>query len=88
MIDPYPEHTKQRAVLNDAEIIGSFLDGTQYVLAEYHQPDGYSEAHLFPVTKPVEQVLADYFGIDLGKIEAERRAMLDAIRTANEGQPT
>jgi hypothetical protein len=30
-----------------------------------------------------EQVLADFFGIDLNKIETEQRALLDAIRSAS-----
>jgi hypothetical protein len=82
--DPYPEHTKQRAVLHDAEIIGQFIEGTQYVLAEYVQFDGYFEPSLVPVSKSIEQVLAAYFGIDLDKIEAEKRAMLAAARSAND----
>jgi hypothetical protein len=39
-----------------------------------------------PVFQPVygskEQLLADYFEIDLDKIETERRALLDALRKA------
>jgi hypothetical protein len=64
MIDPYPEHTRQREVLNDAEIIGAFLDSIPYVLAEWGD-DGYG--HLWPVTKSIQRILADYFGIDLAK---------------------
>lgn len=30
-----------------------------------------------------EKLLADYFGIDLFKLETEKRAMLDSIREAN-----
>lgn len=32
----------------------------------------------------IEALLAEYFGIDLDKIETERRALLDALRQANE----
>lgn len=81
-VDPYPEHTKQSAVLHDAEIIGQFIDGTEYVLAQYVQFDGYFEPSLVPV-HGVEKVLAAYFGIDLDKIEAEKRAMLAACRRVN-----
>lgn len=35
------------------------------------------------VGQSIQQILADYFEIDLGKIEAEKRAMLDAIRAMN-----
>lgn len=35
-----------------------------------------------PVMLGIERVLADHFGIDLDKIEAEKRAILEAIRSA------
>jgi hypothetical protein len=35
-----------------------------------------------PVTKSREQLLAEWKGIDLSKVEAERRAMLNKIRAA------
>lgn len=39
--------------------------------------------HYRPVMKPLTQVLADWFDIDLDKIEQEKREMLDKIREAN-----
>jgi hypothetical protein len=33
-----------------------------------------------PAHKPINQILAEYFDIDLDKIEAEKRQMLDALR--------
>jgi hypothetical protein len=74
--DPYPEHTRQRAVLDEAQAIGEFIDTTSYILAEYRVMDGWHEPRLVPATKSIEQILADYFGIDLSKIEAEKRAIL------------
>lgn len=41
---------------------------------------GYREGELAMAGKPINDLLADYFGIDLDKIEAERRAILDYIR--------
>lgn len=35
--------------------------------------------------RTIEQILADFFGIDMAKVDVERRAMLDAVRAANEG---
>jgi hypothetical protein len=32
------------------------------------------------VGRPVTQILADYFEVDLAKIECEKRAMLDSLR--------
>lgn len=37
------------------------------------------------VGKPINAILADYFDIDLDKIEAEKRAMLDALRELQTG---
>lgn len=75
--DPYPEHAKQEKVIDEAQIIGRFLDTTDYVLAEYHENGG-GEDLLWPVTKTIQQILADYFDIDLNKIETEKQQMLDA----------
>lgn len=35
-----------------------------------------------PVRLSVQEVLAEYFGIDLDRVEEEKRAMLDEIRAA------
>lgn len=78
-IDPYPEHTRQSAVLAEAEAIGRFLDETSYVLAEFRMTPGYREEQLMPVTSSVNVILAKYFGIDLAKIETEKRAMIAAM---------
>lgn len=77
---PYPEHERQAAVLADAETIGVFLDTSGYVLAEHIKIEGYALPQLVPVSKSVQQIIADYFDIDLTKIEAEKRAILDALR--------
>lgn len=74
--EAYPEHQKQALIHEQAQVIGLFLDEMPYILAEHRQIDGYSEEQLMPVNKRIEQVLAEYFDIDLTKIEAEKRAML------------
>lgn len=78
--DPYPEHTKQLAILDRSQAIGDFLDNSSYVLAEWRTFDDSEDPHLTPVGKPIQQILADYFEIDLTKIEKEKRAMLAALR--------
>lgn len=35
---------------------------------------------LWPVSRSIEQLLAEYFEIDLDKVEAERRMLLSAVR--------
>lgn len=80
--DLYPEHTRQAAVLDEAEAIGRFLDESGYILAQHRNIDGYREEVLMPVSTAVPVILARYFGIDLAKIDAEKRAMLAALADA------
>lgn len=81
-IDPYPEHTRQTAVLAEAEAIGRFLDESGYILAEHREIEGYREEQLMPVSASVPVILARYFGIDLAKIDTEKRAMIAALADA------
>jgi hypothetical protein len=77
---PYPEHEKQAAVLDEAGAIGRFLDEGPYILAEYRDVDGFRDPLLVPVSKSIQQVLAEWLGIDLQRIEDEKRLMLDSMR--------
>jgi hypothetical protein len=90
-VSDYPEHDRLRAVKIEAQAIGEFLDFGGYVLAKFREAgdngkpvwhpeyDVWGDA-LVPVGRPIPEVLADYFEIDLTKIEAEKRAMLDALQ--------
>lgn len=82
---PYPEHAKQAAVLAQSQAIGEFLDEGPYYLAEYREIEGYRDPQLVPVGRSLQQVLADWFGIDLAEIEREKRRMLEAMRGAAPG---
>lgn len=79
---PYPktpELDKMKAIKDQSQVIGAFLDsiGQEGIcLAEYSKRD-----ELVPVGKSIEKILADYFEIDLDKCEAERRAILEHIRS-------
>lgn len=81
--DKYPEHAKMAAVMEESQIIGYFLENSPYTLAEYRQFAEFDEPVLTPVVMSTERILAAYFQIDLDKIEAEKRQMLDEIRAAN-----
>ncbi len=75
----YPEHEKLRAVSEQSQVIGEFLDNCCFTLCEYsHELDEYC-----PVQYSIQEVLAKYFNIDLNKIEAEKRQMLETLRAAN-----
>lgn len=81
-----PELDKMSAVKHDSQIIGAFLDHISHQgihLAKYQEGETkYDDEQLMPITQSIEQVLADYFDIDLNKVEKERRAILDHLQSA------
>jgi hypothetical protein len=52
----------------------------EYVLGKRDEEWPYG---LTSINIPIEKLLADYFGIDLNKVEAEKRQMLDTQRKLN-----
>jgi hypothetical protein len=86
---PTPECDKRSKIMHTARephlLLTEFWDwlsGKQYVLAQWTEPDpdDIRDQELVPLYTSPEQVFADFFGLDLQKIEAEQRAILDAIR--------
>jgi len=82
-MNKYPECEKLEKVSEESQKIGAFLDWlqneTKYIIAEYSD-DEEGEALLFPIHKAIEQILAEYFKIDLNKVEKERKQILEDIR--------
>lgn len=82
--ETYPEHEKLRAISDKSQAIGEFLewaDAHGMFLARYQKRGALDEP--VPVGTSVTELLAEFYGIDLTKIETEKRAMLDAMRRAN-----
>jgi hypothetical protein len=87
-LEDYPEHAKMLAIVNQSQAIGEFLETSGYVLAKWVDTeeectgdDCYDDhPHLVATRLNTEQVLAEHFGIDLTKVEAEKRAMLETMR--------
>jgi len=75
----YPEHEKMRQIADESQLIGWFLECSDYTLCEFHQ----GEDEYLPPHKSIEEILAEYFEIDLNKIEQEKRQMLEEIRKHN-----
>lgn len=80
----YPEHEKLHAVHEKSQAIGDFLAWA----AEEHGlrlckqggvPD-YADSLWWPDTRPMTRRLAEFFDIDEGKLEAEKREILDGLR--------
>ena len=74
-----PELNKMQTVHDNSQLIGEFLgwlSGKDIELGIYDE----GAEEICPITQTPEQLLADYFEIDLAKCEKERQALLDAVR--------
>ena len=83
MTSQYPESAKMAAVSDESQSIGEFIEwlGTKGIMLGHNVTfEGYSTPQFVPVSTSTENLLADYFEIDLKKVEQEKRAMLEAIR--------
>lgn len=79
----YPVHEKVLAVREQSQAIGEFLEwlGAEKGL---HVAQWMTEHEMQPASYSAEKLLAEFFDIDLDKLEAEKRAILEAQRAANE----
>lgn len=95
----YPEHEKLHKVNDKSQTIGEFVewmrDSKQAYFATEHEhtescedDDGdlqcdLKESELIPVRTPITKLLAEFFQIDLDKIDIEKESMLQSIRMVN-----
>ena len=73
-----PETDKLVAIAKDSQKIGSFLEWLQendFVIAYYGRND-----ILYQHRQTTNDLLAEYFKIDLDKVETERRAILNHLQ--------
>jgi len=93
---PTPELDKLSKVREKSQAVGEFLDWLaeekRIVFSVHHEHDeecrnsngsricGLNNYELVPTHFTHERILAEFFGIDLNKVEQERRALLDEIR--------
>lgn len=80
-VEPYPECKRMQAVTDRSQAIGEFLDWLYdergIVLAERDRREG----RLWALPgRPWTQLLAQYFDIDLERVDDEKRHMLEALR--------
>ena len=79
----YPECNKMLEVQDQSQTIGEFLDWLLHdkgaEIAEWRGDQ------LFPMRGSIESLLAEFFEIDLEKVEKERRAILEEMRQVNCG---
>jgi hypothetical protein len=77
-----PECEKLAAIKDEGQVIGEFLEwleGKGWFLCEY-KADYYEGNMPLPIRFNIDHLLAEYFNIDLKKVEAEQRALLEEIR--------
>src|SRR5512135_3462017 len=93
--EQYPEHEKLHMVKDRSQSIGEFLEWLRsekgYVICERlrtsagdeEEEEDDADYELVPANLGITKLLAEFFKIDLEKIEAEKRQMLDQLRAAN-----
>ncbi len=78
----YPEHEKLQKIQDKTQTVGEFLDWLvnerEVVLAKWI--DGTLEERLAPINPSIQDLIAEFFGVDQNKLEAEKRAMLKVCR--------
>lgn len=72
-----PELDKLAAVANDSQVIGDFLE---WLDTHGRFVGQWYDERAAPAAIGTEALLAEYFGIDLKRVERERRAILEAVR--------
>jgi hypothetical protein len=84
---PTPEFDKMTAVADQSQLIGEFLDWASQRGYEFGREveggnDPFAPATWFqPAGQPrIQKLLAEFFSIDLDKVEAERRTVLQQYR--------
>ena len=77
----YPEHEKLSKVKDKSQVIGEFLEWLQgpkcYTIAFYPE----NSNSLFTVRTNTEKLIAEFFEVDLKKLEEEKIAMLNELRS-------
>lgn len=80
-MNDFPEHEKIDKVKDKSQAIGAFLEWLSYTKG-YFIAEGDSDG-LHHTGISIQQILAEYFEIDLNLIEREKRKMLEILRERN-----
>jgi hypothetical protein len=82
MKNKYPECEKMVAIKDKSQAIGEFLEWLQNIkeMTICQLIDGEDEMEYSPTYLNTEKLLAEFFNIDLDKVEEEKRQMLKELR--------
>jgi len=81
----YPEHEKMSQITDRSHTISEFLEwleSRRILLCEAADERSWDSTYI-PIVLNVEQLLAEYFEIDLDKINNEKDEMLKEVRKIN-----
>ncbi len=84
MENKYPECKKMAAVRDQSQVIGEFLEWLANEKETWICKREEEDRTYYLWGFSVEIVLAEFFGINLNKVDEEKRQMLDEIRRENE----
>lgn len=79
----YPEHDKMAAIKELSQAVYDFIEwlpSQDCMIGQMVQYEDRDEPVFVPYYGSIKELIAKHFGIDLDKIEQEKRVMLDALR--------
>lgn len=89
----YPEHEKLDGIKDKSQLLGDLLEHLRqkgvglYYYVEDSQTNRRGEKIPVDIITPyrhsIPEILADFFGIDLAKLDAEKNKMLEEFRKQN-----
>ena len=90
LMPPTPEHDKLKAVIDSGErdAVQRFLDWLydekKYRVTHLVQLGAWGDEDLIPIKETREELMAEFFGVDLQKLSQEKQALLGAIRASDQ----
>lgn len=75
----YPEHEKMRKISDQSQAVGDFLEWVRSEKGWFLAQRDDETKRIWPASYSTVQLLAEFFEIDLDKIEDEKRAMLASL---------
>lgn len=76
----YPEHEKLKEVQDQSQVIGEFLEWLNYERKYSLCENEIRYDSWLPVSENHQELLAQYFNINLDKLEQEKRQMLESLK--------
>ena len=79
----YPEHEKLKAVKHQSQAIGNFIEWMGSKGFHFAKYETIEDDHIIWNRRSIATLLADYFEIDLKKLENEKQSMIEDMRKLN-----